>query len=135
MDRAVAAWAETSGGAESPYTSAKLLAAEVVGLEFQYYDGVDWVYEWDSATTKTLPRIIKIWLEIQPTYALTEAGLAQQSTNKEPPRQSFYYFVTLPSAPVVPPPPADETATDAASAAGSTGQSTAASGAAPGAMP
>lgn len=109
MDRAVALWAETNGDTQALYASAQMFAEEVVGLSFEYFDGTEWYTEWDSNTYGALPRAIRVWLAVQPTYAFDEKGLAQSVAGKPPPQQEVYFVVTLPSAPLVPPTPASET--------------------------
>src|SRR5262249_2950919 len=76
LDRAVSSWVENNGGTESIYSSAELLADEVVGLGFEFYDGTQWLTDWDSST-QSLPRAIRIWLSIKPTYGMSERELAQ----------------------------------------------------------
>jgi prepilin-type N-terminal cleavage/methylation domain-containing protein len=122
MDRAVSSWAETNGSSDSIYTSAQLLANEVVGLGFEYYDGTDWLTDWDSSS-QGLPRAIRIWLSVQPTYGMSEKELAQAAAGKEPLPTDFYFVVSLPTAPLVATPPATES-TDTSGTSGTSGQST-----------
>ena len=82
MDRAVASYAETSGGTASVYDSAQLLANEVVGLGFEYFDGTEWLTEWDSDAMGGLPRAIRVWLSIKPTYGMSEEEMAQAAAGK-----------------------------------------------------
>lgn len=103
MDRAVVLWAEANGDTQALYDSAQMLAEEVVGLWFEYFDGTDWYTEWDSTSYGSLPRAIRIWLAIQPTYALNEQDLAKSVAGQSAPQQEVYFVVTLPSAPLVPP--------------------------------
>ena len=120
-DRAVTTWAETNGGAESIYSSAQLLAEEVVGLGFEYYDGTDWLTEWDSSS-QGMPRAIRIWLSIKPTYGMSEKELAQAAAGKEPPATDFYFVVSLPTATLITPPsPTETTDTSSSSSASSSG--------------
>jgi len=121
MDRAVTSWADTSGGTASIYTSAQLLADEVVGLGFEYYDGTDWLSTWDSSS-QGLPRAVRIWLSVKPTYGMSEKELAQAAAGKEPPPTDFYFVVSLPTAPLVATPPVETTGTSSSSSA--SGQST-----------
>ena len=121
LDRAVTSYAETGGSTDAIYSTAQLLANEVVGLGFQYFDGVDWVYDWDSTSSGTLPRAIKIWLSVQPTYGMNEQEIADAvAAGKMPPEQEFYFTIMLPTVPLVAAPPTTETATDTAAASSST---------------
>ncbi|HMC11904.1 MAG TPA: hypothetical protein VKH44_11460, partial [Pirellulaceae bacterium] len=119
MDRAVTTYAESGGGAASIYDSAQLLAEEVVGLGFEYFDGTDFLTEWDSTASGGLPRAIRIWLSIKPTYGMSEKELAQAAAGKEVPTTDFYFVISLPTAPLVATPAETET-TDST---GTTGQS------------
>jgi len=114
--RAVASWNETNGTSTSIYDGGKLLADEVVGVAFQYYDGTTWVPEWDSTTMCGLPRAVEIVLTIQPTYAMSESALAKSSASKATAEQSYRLVVNLPSAALV----AATTTTDASSGTAAT---------------
>jgi hypothetical protein len=133
LDRAVASYADSAGGNESAYAVAQLLAPEITGLGFEYYDGTSWLTEWDSATSGGLPRVIRIWLEVTPTYAFDEAGVAASANGSmavDDKRQDFYFCVTLPTAPLVAAPAATEETTDTSEASTSGTSSTSSSGAA-----
>jgi hypothetical protein len=97
--QAVATWAEMNGQAQSYYDNAKLLADEVVGLEFRYFDGLDWLTDWDSDALGGLPKAVEILLTIQPTYALTEQALARAEQGAAlPPDKTYRLVVHLPLA-------------------------------------
>lgn len=64
LDRAVTAYAEEMGDTQRLARTGDLLAPEVVALEFAYYDGVDWLTEWDSST-QSLPWLVEITLGMQ----------------------------------------------------------------------
>jgi hypothetical protein len=101
LDRAVNLYAESAGSTDSVYAGAQLLADEVVGLGFEYFDGTEWLTEWDSATSGGLPRAIRIWLSIQPTYGMSEEEIANASAGKEVESTDFYFVISLPTAPLV----------------------------------
>lgn len=51
---------------ESPQLAAsKLLAKEVSGLQFRYYDGLSWQESWDSNALNEMPKAIEITLTIR----------------------------------------------------------------------
>jgi hypothetical protein len=125
QDRAVLTLAEDSGLDTAIYSKAKLLAEEVVGLTFQYYDGTEWLTEWDSSTTGSLPRAVEIVLTIQPTYAMNERDLSQSSATSTAPETNFRLVVRLPSAPLVAPTTTEESTTDTS---GTTSSATSQSG-------
>jgi len=70
--------AATSSMSELPeWTSEDLLAFElgrdvlhvpqVTGIEFRYFDGTDWEYEWDSEELKKLPVLVEVLFKIRTT--------------------------------------------------------------------
>lgn len=68
LDRAVTAYAEEMGNTQRLQRTGDLLAPEVVSLEFAYFDGVDWLTEWDSST-QSLPWLVEITLAMQTATA------------------------------------------------------------------
>jgi hypothetical protein len=98
LSQAVASWAEANGNLNATYSDAKLLADEVVGLQFRYYDGVDWLDDWNSDDLGGLPFAVEITVTIQPTYAMSEDALAQYSADDIPPEKSYSLIVHLPAA-------------------------------------
>jgi type II secretory pathway pseudopilin PulG len=51
---------------ESPQlTASRLLAKEVSGLQFRYYDGLGWQESWDSNALNELPKAIEITLTLR----------------------------------------------------------------------
>ena len=65
QDRAVMSWATTNGTAAMMTQSGDVLAPEVVSVEFQYFDGIEWRLEWDTETEQALPVAIQISLAMQ----------------------------------------------------------------------
>ncbi len=136
LDRAVNLYAESAGGTESAYAAAQLLADEVVGLGFEYFDGTEWLTEWDSATSGGLPRAIRVWLSIQPTYGMSEEELANLAPGKEVPSTDFYFVISLPTAPLVAPTTTESTEnTDPSTSSSSTGTSGSSTGTTQGTTP
>lgn len=64
LDRRVTAYAEEIGDTDRLTRTGDLVAPEVVSLEFGYYDGTQWLYEWDSST-QGLPWLISVTLAMQ----------------------------------------------------------------------
>lgn len=64
LDRLVLRYAEQNAMANQLMTSGDLVAPEVVALEFAYYDGTQWVYDWDSSV-QGLPWLIQINMALQ----------------------------------------------------------------------
>src|SRR5690606_5558217 len=62
--------------------TAKVIAPEVVAIEFAYWDGLEWLESWDSASSGTLPSAIGITLSIDTESTVegrTLSGQLQQS--------------------------------------------------------
>jgi hypothetical protein len=76
IDRAVASWAEANGATQSLYASGKLLAREVTGLEFRYFDGGEWLTDWDSTAMDGLPVAVEILIALQPVQPPNQDELA-----------------------------------------------------------
>jgi len=74
LDRAVTAWASQSGSLDTQVTYGDLLAPEVNYLEFRYFDGTQWLTEWDSSTLGGLPVAVEITIGIDPAYGLDQAS-------------------------------------------------------------
>lgn len=64
IDRRVADYAEEVGDLDRLDRTGTVVAPEVVSVEFAYYDGVEWVYEWDSEQ-QGLPWLVQILLAMQ----------------------------------------------------------------------
>jgi type II secretory pathway pseudopilin PulG len=139
ISRAVAAYAQSTGDLESTYQNARMLADEVVAVQFQYFDGTAWLTEWDSSASGGLPKAVEIVLTLMPTYAMNEEALANLPPDAPPPEKYYRLVVGLPSAPlVVPAATSEEGATDATGSAAATGAAAGAaatSGAAQGVAP
>ncbi len=67
-DRAVTAWAAANGGLELTAGTGQILAPEVNHLGFRYFDGLDWLSEWDSLQLGGLPIAVEITIGIDPRY-------------------------------------------------------------------
>ncbi len=74
IDRAVLAYAEEMADSQRLMRTGELLAPEVVSLEFAYFDGTQWVYEWDSST-QSLPWLVQISLGIQSATGEEKAAM------------------------------------------------------------
>jgi prepilin-type N-terminal cleavage/methylation domain-containing protein len=56
--------------------AAKVIAPEVVAIEFAYWDGLEWLTSWDSATSGTLPSAIGVTLSIDTETEVEDRTLA-----------------------------------------------------------
>ncbi len=66
LDRGVTAFAEENGDTDRLQRTGDLVAPEVIGLDFGFYDGSlgQWVTEWDSSQ-QSLPLLIRVSLAMQ----------------------------------------------------------------------
>jgi hypothetical protein len=65
-DRAAKRFADQGGGSMPGY---EMMAQEVKGLAFRYFDGSNWAESWDSNEMRTLPVAIEITLMVDPRSA------------------------------------------------------------------
>lgn len=95
LDRAVTQWASESGQLADLDQQAQLVAAEVVNLEFRYFDGTTWVLEWDSSSAGGLPLAVEISITLADPSA---AQLANASVSRNNAETTYRLVVTLPLA-------------------------------------
>lgn len=87
---AVGAYATSQG---STTGRVDCLAPEVTGLEFSYYDGSEWVDEWDSADKKALPIAVEVAIAVAPPNQ-------EQAGSGTPTTRIYRLLVHLPTAQV-----------------------------------
>jgi hypothetical protein len=124
MDRAVTIYSDGDSSGALAYSRAQLLANEVVGLGFEYYDGLEWLTEWDSTSSSSLPRAIRVWLSVKPTYGMSEQELADANKGKEVPTTDFYFVISVRTSPLVAASTTEATEAAAGGAASSSSSST-----------
>ena len=95
-DRAVGAYGEMNGSTESIYGGAAMLAAEVTSLQFQYYDGVEWLPEWNSDEQQGLPLAIEVQFTLDTTGAMAAAETAVDPLAASDEQKVFRMVVQLP---------------------------------------
>lgn len=96
--RAAASYAASGGYDMSAYDNARLLADEVIGLQFAYFDGLEWYMDWDSDLMGGLPKAVEVVLTIQPTYALSDAAQARAEYGQVVPEQTYRLVIHLPTS-------------------------------------
>jgi hypothetical protein len=69
LDRAVSAYAESMGDTQRLMQTGDLMAPEVISLEFAFFDGTQWLTQWDSST-QSLPWLVQINLAMQSASGL-----------------------------------------------------------------
>jgi prepilin-type N-terminal cleavage/methylation domain-containing protein len=108
LDRAAARTAYLMGDTTFLDDAGDVIAPEITWLQFQYFDGMTWVTEWDSETMGGLPVAIEIALGITPMRFL-------QTDEDDPPfgggtdevftgEVMYRMVVRLPAARPIPPP-------------------------------
>jgi hypothetical protein len=68
-DRLMLSLLDEQGNLAALMDHVSILASEVVGLRFSYFDGTAWRSDWDSSVLAGLPRAIEILLELKSTDA------------------------------------------------------------------
>jgi prepilin-type N-terminal cleavage/methylation domain-containing protein len=58
-----AEFADSQGGANAAFPEPP--TPEVAALEFRYFDGMEWLYDWDSSITGALPQAVEITLVLR----------------------------------------------------------------------
>jgi hypothetical protein len=89
MNRAAAVWSAEQGETDASLDE-QLLAAEVTGLAFRYFDGTEWTSDWDSEERGSPPVAVEVAIELLPA-----AGSAAQVAGPAP---VYRLLVHLPGA-------------------------------------
>lgn len=99
LDRAANKWALESGGIGGILATGELLAAEIVAVEFSYFDGLQWQTFWNSDDRQALPVAIQIKLTVGDPPS-SEAAPA--STEQAPAARVFTQIIALPAGRAAP---------------------------------
>jgi type II secretory pathway pseudopilin PulG len=95
LDRSITQWANSQGQSDRLLRTGEMLAAEVVSLEFSYYDGTQWLTQWDSST-QNLPLVVKIQIAMQdPRVAKTQPLSAGTPVSTMAPDQLQTYGIRV----------------------------------------
>lgn len=91
---------EMQSGSTSKIGQVQLMAPEVVGLQFMYFDGASWSSEWDSASMQGLPVAIEITVILQTLdEQAAKSSSSQLATTTEENNERVYTLtVNLPTA-------------------------------------
>lgn len=102
MNRATALFASENGDLQIFTQGAEPLASEVVGLQFRYFDGLEWFPEWSSQERNGLPLAIEIALVIaDPTNTdetLVAGAIVDPTMDDVDPELVYHTVVHLPNA-------------------------------------
>lgn len=78
--------------------AAKLLAREVSGVQFRYFDGIAWQEEWDSTALNSLPKAIEIVLTVRDEAEASNASFLDEPDPYALPATTHRVVVPLPVA-------------------------------------
>lgn len=92
-DRMAINMAKQSGNAGTVAKNTELLATEVVGLRFAYFDGYTWAPAWDSLYYAGLPRAVAIELDLASTSSVQSNLSGTQATGTTAPAVQVYRLV------------------------------------------
>ena len=114
LDRSVSSWAAENGQVTSVYRAGELIAPEVAAVEFSYFDGTQYLPEWDSDAMQGLPRAVEIVVYVRPR-AQPDADQPVVDDLSRSLMEGLVYrlVVTIPAGLASPPPATDEEATEA----------------------
>ena len=84
MDRAVTTFAADNGNVDDLLNLGDVIAPEVVEIEFQYWDGLQWLLEWDSEVNEGLPVAVEIRLYLRSTRSNQSTSLLSTFTFENP---------------------------------------------------
>jgi hypothetical protein len=105
LDRAVTLYAADSGNVIGLQQVGDVIAPEVLGIEFEYFDGTNWLYEWDSELMGGLPLAVRIALMVAtPERAETSDSWLnfRASSTPSPTYQVYSLVVRIPTAKPIP---------------------------------
>lgn len=97
LDRNATVFAATNANFAQLNATGEILAPEVVGLEFSYWDGISWLLEWNSDQMGELPLAV----QIQVTMVNTAAEAAGLDPTDQDSARVFQHIVRLPMAKVI----------------------------------
>ena len=100
LDRTVTQFALASGNSTGLQEKAEIIAPEILAVEFRYYDGLEWLFEWDSDLKAGLPMAVEIIVMVRPVSQLNTAPVVI-SDEEEPNSQDVFTYrmiVRLPTA-------------------------------------
>lgn len=105
VDRAVSAFSREPDMPSSPDQYSRLLATEVISLQFRYFDGENWKTEWESASVGGYPLAVEVRLLLDPDRS-PDAPPRPGGQNNTPDFENARLFRTvvhLPVAEIMPP--------------------------------
>ena len=98
LDRATTMYAVENGNTESLLDLGEVIAPEVEGITFAYFDGLEFRTEWDSSVEGTLPMAIEIRIAVRPTQAIRNVTAQVNPADPQVGLQEYRMLVRLPVA-------------------------------------
>lgn len=80
-DRLSMTMADQSADLEQMASQSELLAPEISSLQFQYYDGTDWLELWDSTEYGTVPQAIRVTIGFRSDLQQTSLESVNEKIN------------------------------------------------------
>lgn len=104
VDRAVSAYREEPDMPPGPDEYSRLMATEVVGLQFRYFDGDKWQDQWESGAVGGYPLAVEVTLLLDPdrTSDNPAASGNRQTGSGNQHLRSWRGVVHLPVAEIIP---------------------------------
>ncbi|MEZ6057859.1 MAG: prepilin-type N-terminal cleavage/methylation domain-containing protein [Planctomycetaceae bacterium] len=90
-DRMAIDYADSESDVDTLAAASQVIAPEVIGLRFQYFDGIDWQETWDSTEMGRLPNAVSIELGMRRSVSLPDDLPEEKLTPGE--RASFTTIV------------------------------------------
>lgn len=79
-------------------SAAKLQAKEVSAIQFRYFDGIEWLEEWDSTALNDLPKAIEVTLTLRNLESASDALNADDEDPYAMPETTHRMVVPIPVA-------------------------------------
>jgi hypothetical protein len=98
LDRAATVEAAITGGLSRLNQTGELLAPEIAGIEFSYWDGVTWQLEWSSDAYGQLPLAVMVKLYMADPVSQAAGTSALGSGQIDDSVRTFTHIVRLPLA-------------------------------------
>ncbi len=96
LDRAVANFADEVELISTADKYSRLVAHEIAEISFQYFDGEDWLPQWDSAESGRFPSAVEITLVIDAERSAAGSQTYSYNGTNEDTTEVYRYVVHLP---------------------------------------
>lgn len=100
IDQGLTRWAEDTGTLTSADQELEPIAPEVTGLEFLYYDGTQWIDNWNSTEMGGLPIAVHVSLAIMPRAQLSRFSKTWRDSSADDEETVNYIYSLTVALPV-----------------------------------